>query len=187
LIVPALAYLPYLAAGRGVIGFLPQYFDETSNMSVAFLITQVVTWAGGRPEAVVNTILVFVLAVISLVFMLKPARDGEEAIRRCLWPIGAFALLTQNLQPWYMLWLVPLCALFLRSGSLGLARDAWTVWFVYSSLQVLSYSRYIAMKTVEWTVAVQVLPLFGLPILLTIDQIHRIRAGRRSEHTIGIP
>ena len=44
--------------------------------------------------------------------------DGETALRRSLWMIGAFTLLTQNLFSWYLLWLLPLVAVFVQPGVL---------------------------------------------------------------------
>ncbi len=58
-------------------------------------------------------------AAIALAFVLRPAAGAEAAVRRCIWPVGAFTLLTQNLFPWYMLWLLPLLALY-RGPARGL-------------------------------------------------------------------
>ena len=80
------------------------------------------------------------LAAISLFFVLRPAQSGEQAIRRCIWPLVAFALLTQYLLPWYLLPIVPLCALFVRSGRMGFKPDGWAVLLLITSGSTLGYA-----------------------------------------------
>ena len=59
-------------------------------MSLAYPIGQIAQWAGIQPERAANAVMATTLAVIGLVFILRPAVHGEQALRRCLWPIGAF-------------------------------------------------------------------------------------------------
>jgi hypothetical protein len=87
---------------------------------------------------VLNLIFARVLVIISLDFNLRPAQDAEDAIRRCIYSFGAFTLLTQNLIPRYVLWLVPLVALFLSPGRFGLRFDACTGWFMFTGLVALA-------------------------------------------------
>lgn len=156
-----LPYAFYISQRAGVLGFLPNYFDERFNMGLAgaisFFIERYSTW---KAQAVVNGILAVTLAVLSLYFVLRPARDGADAVRRCIYPIGAFLLLTQNLFPWYVLWLVPLVALFLRPGRFGLRFDAWTGWFLFTGLIALAYTFFIEWRVVEWAIWAQFLPLY---------------------------
>ncbi len=73
----------------------------------------------------------------------------EGAVRRSIWLIGAFTLLTQNLFSWYMLWLLPLLALFLKPGCLlGVRADAWTGWRLFCGLVALSYTFFIGWRPV---------------------------------------
>ena len=115
LVAFGLTYLPYLSIGTAVLGFLPFYFHQAFNFLTAVPIYILVFQAGGPPELVINALIVAVLLAIYLVFLFRPAADAETALRRCLWPIGAYSLLTINLYPWYLLWLVPLLAIFLAS------------------------------------------------------------------------
>ncbi|MBI5301046.1 MAG: DUF2029 domain-containing protein [Chloroflexi bacterium] len=173
----ALIYVPYLSQGSGVIGFLPQYLNERFNIGLAGIVTdliekppapifQAVAHAvNGSASPIVNLLMFAALALIGLVMLLRPAPDAEQAIRRSIWLIGAFTLLTQNLFPWYMLWLVPLLALFVRPGKLGLAFDAWTGWFVFSGLVALAYTFFIVWRPVAWALSLEFIPLYLFLIL----------------------
>jgi hypothetical protein len=117
---------------------------------------------GGHPQSVVNGLLLAVLAATSLAFVLRPAAGAADAIRRCIWPVGAFTLLTQNLFPWYMLWLLPLLALFVGGGPARLVRSwAWGGWFLFSGLVALAYTFFVDWRPVPWALAAQFLPLYG--------------------------
>jgi uncharacterized membrane protein len=163
--VVALAYVPYLAQGTFSAGYLPAYFAETGNMSLAFPIIEITRWLGGQPERVASGVLAAVMLTISFVLVMRPAVNAKQALRRCLWPIGAFLVFTQLLHPWYVLWLVPLVALFLRPGRRGLAFDAWTGWFLFAGTVVMSYTFYIALKLVVWTLLVEFVPLY-VPLIV---------------------
>jgi hypothetical protein len=163
-----LPYLPYLSAGSGVIGYLPNYLKEKFNPGLAYFISEWVKQAGGSPAQVLLALLLVVLAVIFGICILRPPIDGESAIKRCIWPIGTFTLLTQNLFPWYLLWLVPLLAIALpastrmhqsRLGQLPL--NSWGGWWLFSGLVALSYTFFIAWKPMVWASWAQFLPLYA--------------------------
>jgi len=164
----ALAYLPYIAIGTAVVGFLPYYFHQAFNFLTTVPLYILVFQAGGRPEMVINALIMAVLLAIYLVFLFRPAADAETALRRCLWPIGAYTLLTVNLYPWYLLWLFPLLALFLSSRKAetraGLARrllsTSWTGWWLFCGLIALAYTFYIH-RVPDWVaILAQFIPLY---------------------------
>jgi hypothetical protein len=77
--------------------------------------------------------------------------------------MGAFTLLTQNLFSWYLLWLLPLVALFVRPGRLlGLRAEAWTGWWLFCGLVALSYTFFIDWAPVPAALWIQFAPLWGL-------------------------
>jgi alpha-1,6-mannosyltransferase len=172
-----LPYLAYLSQGASVIGFLPNYFDERFNMGLAGIITNLiekppapifVVWSqavGGSAPRVVNMMLAATLLIISITLVVRPSRDARDALHRCLFPIGAFTLLTQNLFPWYMLWLIPLVALFIQRGKLGLHFDAWTGWFLFTGLVVLAYTFFIDWQPLTWAILLEFVPLYAILIL----------------------
>lgn len=173
----ALTYVPYLAEGQAAIGFLPRYFQERFNMGLAAGVTWLVEAMGGHPQTVVNGLLLAAWAAVAAVLLLRPATDAEVAIRRCIWPIGAFTLLTQNLFPWYMLWLIPLLALYV--GRREISRSlSWGGWFLFSGLVVLAYTFFIDWQPVPWALAAQFLPLYGALLGDAWNGWRRWRAAR---------
>jgi len=182
----AACYAPYvLRSGPGVIGYLPNYFHERFNMGLAGLLIPGFTALGFDPDRGVLLLLLLVLGLIALVHVWRPPAGAAAAVRRCLWPIGAFTLLTQNLFPWYMLWLLPLVALFLQS-DVGVVRqgegemrrqEAWTGWWLFCGLVVLSYSFFIEWRPVPWAIALQFIPLY---LFLLADLIRQTQDAVRS-------
>lgn len=169
-------YAPYVARFGLQLGFLPNYLRERFNMGLAALLHPLASLAGLDPDRTVLLLTLGVLALISLWFSWHPAPDGGTAVQRCVWLIGAFTLLTQNLFSWYMLWLLPLVTLFLQPGwLLGLRADGWTGWWLFNGLIGLSYTFFIAWRPVPLAIWAQFGPLY---LLLLFDLISRfIRAN----------
>ena len=167
-------YLPYVViSGPAVLGYLPTYFGERFNMGLAALLIPLFERAGVNPNHGILGLTLTVLAALSVVMIIRPAADGETALRRCVWSIGAFTLLTQNLFSWYMLWLLPLIAIFLRPGRvLRLRLDASTGWWLFCGLVGLSYTFFVTWRPVPWALWLQFVPLY---VLLFIDAVRRLR------------
>lgn len=157
-------YLPYIwTTGPQVLGYLPRYFGERFNMGLASLLIPQLERLGLDPDLGILVFTLGVLALLGLVMILHPAAGGEAAVRRCIWLIGAFTLLTQNLFSWYLLWLLPLVALFVRPGRLlGLRADGWTGWWLFCGLVALSYTFFIHWEPVPVMLWAQFAPLYGL-------------------------
>jgi uncharacterized membrane protein len=171
----AATYLPYLATnGSDVIGFLPKYLREHFNLGpVVNLLLMLFRRMDLDPQPSIGILLLAVLGILSLVMVLRPAADGATALRRCMWLIGAFTLLFYNLFAWYLLWLLPLLALFVQPGRLlGLRADAWTGWWLFSGLIALSYTFFIAWKPLPTWQWVEFLPLY---LLLLADLARRAK------------
>lgn len=193
-----LPYLPFLLRGGSVIGFLPGYFEERFNMGLAGIITgyldsspngivRAIVEFAGNDQHVVNAIMLGVLALAGVALMIRPARDGQQAVRRSIWIIGAYVLFTEDLFPWYVLWLVPLLAISLRPGRFGLRLDAWTGWYLFSGFVALSYTFFIVWKPVDWVALLEFGPLYALLVVPAVwklareirdRRLQRIRLGR---------
>jgi hypothetical protein len=161
-------YLPYLLInGSEVIGFLPKYLKEQFNIGpLVNLLLSLFHQSGFEAKQSVSLLLLAILALVSLTMVLQPAQDGEAALRRCIWLMGAYTLLSYNLFSWYLLWLLPLLALFVRPGRwLGLRADAWTGWWLFSGLIALSYTFFIDWKPVPMAQWVQFWPLYLFLVL----------------------
>lgn len=174
----ALAYLPYLWwNGAAVIGFLPKYFGERFNVGLAGLLRPLWAQSGIDPDRGLMALTALALALLAGWMLYSPAPDGETAIRRCIWLTGAFTLLTQNLFPWYMLWVLPLAALFLRPGRLaGLRADGWTGWWLFCGLVGLAYTFFVNWRPVPAAIWAQFVPLYAL---LMVDLARRLWARRQ--------
>ena len=168
----AVSYLPYLiTSGPQVIGFLPKYLRQLFNESpLVRLLYSFFNRVDFDPREGVSLVMLGALGVIGLWMVLHPAPDGETAIRRSVWLIGAFTLFSQNLFAWYMLWLLPLLAIFLKAGHSGehtrfslprLRMNAWTGWWLFCGLIPLSYTFFITWHRVPAAIWIQYLPLYA--------------------------
>jgi alpha-1,6-mannosyltransferase len=163
LVIVGMTYVPYLARGTFALAYLPTYFAEGGNMSLAFPIVVLMQWLGAPAETIANGVMALTVLVIGLSFVVRPVVEARQALARCLWLIGAYVLLTPLLHPWYLLWLVALLALFLQpGGKYGLRLDAWTGWFLFTGTVAMSYTFYIEHKTIIWTLFVEFVPLYAL-------------------------
>jgi alpha-1,6-mannosyltransferase len=180
-------YSPYvIVSGTQVLGFLPNYFRERFNMGLAGeLIPRFIHW-GIDPHQGMFVLTACVLAMLGVRMVLRPAQSGEEAVHRCVWLIGAFTILTQNLFSWYMLWLLPLIAIYLRPGRLlGLRADAWTGWWLFCGLVALSYTFFIDWRPVRAAIWAQFLPLYALLTVAAVawmSALARRRIWSRPKH-----
>lgn len=96
--VVSLGYAPALVGGVDALGSLPRYVtEEHFNPGL-------VRWLVGLPEASLAAAALWILAVA----WRRRARPLPEA---AVWLVGGFVLLSPNIFPWYVLWLVPFLAL----------------------------------------------------------------------------
>jgi alpha-1,6-mannosyltransferase len=203
--VMVVLYLPYIwLDGGGVLGFLPSYLNEVFNISplVEWLIYRLPHDRLAQSQAYVRMLSLGLWGLASLLMILFPAQDSASALRRCLWPISIITLLNQNLFSWYMLWLLPLLAIFLQEGALrwgkreiklGLRLDAWTAWWLFSGLAALSYTFFIDWKPEPAAIRIQFWPLYILLALSLATGLlrkaripfHRAPGLVRSSHVSG--
>jgi alpha-1,6-mannosyltransferase len=169
------SYLPaVLQQGSAVIGFLPDYLRETFNLSplvqailagLRELNTGFLKGLGLAPLRELALLLLGVLALSWLYMLWRPAHDGETTLRRSLWLIGAFTLLSPDLFSWYLLWLLPLLVIFLQPARFGrlpvLRVDAWTGWWLFCGLAALSYTFFIRWRPLAAAIWAQFLPLYA--------------------------
>jgi hypothetical protein len=162
-------YIPYmLTSGSDVLGFLPRYFQETFNVSpLVSGLESSLRWLGWQTSDKITLIALGLVAIFAGWAIVKPAPDAETALRRCIVPIGVITLFSQNLFSWYMLWLLPLIAIFLEpSGKQWLIftwprLNAWTGWWLFCGLVGLSYTFFIQWRPIQVALYAQLLPLYG--------------------------
>ena len=178
-----LFYLPYvLSSGLGVLGYLPRYIEEMFNVSP--LVSALNYMFDGFKLGLPNMLIPLALGIFLIAAgwaITHPAPDAKTALRRCILPIGVLTLLSQDLFSWYLLWLLPLIAIFLRPSnkSLGILKfprlDAWTGWWLFCGLIGLSYTVFINGEPIRAATLAQFLPLY-LFLLIDFMRFHGIRA-----------
>jgi len=162
----ALGYLPYALQPGAAIGFLPQYFGENFNLGLAKALFELAPHVGWTGAALANAVTFGGLAVLSGVFVLRPRAEARAALWRCAWLIGWFTLWTQNLFPWYLLWLLPLLAVFAEPGRwLGFRLAPGLAWLVFSGTVALAYLFFIRWQVVPLGQAAEYAPLYGLLVI----------------------
>ncbi len=163
----AAGYALYIAPGVDTLGFLPLYRREFFNIGP--LPMALIQWAQANHIDFYLPILILMPALVALVslwFFIVPARTPREAIQRCVWPIGIYLVVSQNLFSWYVLWILPLVALNLQPGRwFGWRLNAGFAWWLFSGLVALSYTLFVTGYAQEWAITIQFIPLYALLIL----------------------
>jgi len=163
-----LFYLPYiLTTETSVLGYLPQYFKENFNISplVAF-INHEFDYVGLDVPYRLTAVTLSMILITAIWCVLHPAPDGMTALRRCILPIGIFTLFSQDLFAWYMLWLLPLTAIFLQPSSITWKMfafpkmDSWLGWWLFCGSVALSYTFFIKWRPVSLAIQFEFLPLY---------------------------
>ncbi len=159
--VLAIGYLYYAVQGANPIGFLPQYFNENFNMGLAHGLFEIAQQRQIPGSTLVNLITFGGLAILSIIFVLRPAATGREALLRCVWLIGWFTLTTQNLFAWYLLWLLPLIVVLVEPGRfIGLKFAPMSAWLIFSGTIALSYLFFVRWRPVSTVQIIEFVPLY---------------------------
>jgi hypothetical protein len=182
----AAGYALYIAPGVDTLGFLPRYTREFFNIGP--LPVALINWATAnridfwRPTAILMPALV---ALVSLWFVISPARSAREAVTRCVWPISIYLIVNHNLFSWYVLWTLPLVAMDLRLGRwLGFQLNVALAWWLFSGLVALSYTLFLTGWAQQWAIDAQFIPLYVLLGFVLLNKlIHIIRSTPAKEPT----
>ncbi len=176
--VLAIGYLVYAVQGTSPIGFLPQYFDENFNLGLAYPLFQVAQQMNVPGSTLVNVITFGGLAILSIIFVLRPAATGRDALIRCVWLIGWFTLTTQNLFAWYLLWLLPLIVVLVEPGRFfGLKFAPMSAWLIFSGMIALSYLFFIHWQPISTGQVVEFVPLYVMLILTLVLRVRKQRVA----------
>jgi len=166
-ITVAVGYGFYMTPGVNTLGFLPQYSREFFNLAPP--VQWLMNWAPAHGIDFYKPVLVLMplsVILVSIYFLVVPARTARQAILRCIVPISLYLLISQNLFPWYVLWILPLVALTLHRGSLiGFLPNTALAWWIFSGLVVLSYTLFITGYAQFWASWAQFIPLYALLVL----------------------
>jgi hypothetical protein len=161
-------YVPYLDAGRKIIGFLPIYFsepDEITNIGLPSLLFAVLH------PAQAGWVLRLVVLVVAVWLFIRREEGTLSLLRQVYLLMSVHTLLLYPaLYPWYLCWLIPLLCFFPSPSWLYFSyvsafayitwpTPTWVLWLEYAPLYVLLG---IEVTGVGFRVAQPTLPLgFG--------------------------
>ncbi|MCK4985160.1 MAG: DUF2029 domain-containing protein [Desulfobacterales bacterium] len=148
-----LLYLPFLAAGNKIAGFLPIYFKnpyESFNLGLKYLIMGLFQ---GLDYFLLSKIFMLVLAAAGFFFFFRE-KQKEQVIRCAYILIGLLiVLMPASLHAWYVIMLIPFLTFF---PSIA--------WLIFTCTVALSYIKYATPMGIMpvWVLLLEYLPLFTL-------------------------
>ena len=161
-----LLYLPYLAAGRKLSGFLPIYLKnpyESFNMGLKYLIMRLFP---GLDYYFLSQLFIVALAAAGLIIFFKIKQNDQ--VLRCAFILTGLLmiLMPASLHPWYVILIVPFLAFYPSPA-----------WLLFSGTVTLSYLKYVTAQGImpTWVLLAEYLPLF---ILLAAGPVLRKAAVR---------
>lgn len=155
-----LLYVPYLSAGKKVLGFLPEYLTnphETFNLGLSAYLMK---FFHTLDPLVIGKIFACALIVASVVVWIKKKRSAIDSLRFAYVLAGLQVVLTSaSLQPWYVVWMIPFLCLFPSPA-----------WLYFSLIVPFSYLKYDSPQGIlpEWVRHMEYIPFF---ILLAVEFI----------------
>jgi alpha-1,6-mannosyltransferase len=152
MLTAALAYLPYLSVGRGVLGYLGGYIDEEGfasgrGFAALWLMEHYLVSVPGATRVYVALAAATMIA-LAIAVAFRRDRSPETAVACLSWLLAVFLVLASPHYPWYFLALVPMLAL--HPSATGWALTLGGPLLLYDSnarLPWLSYDARIALLT----------------------------------------
>jgi alpha-1,6-mannosyltransferase len=144
-------YLPFLSAGKKVMGFLPIYFKnhyESFNLGLKYLIMRLFP---GWNYIVISKIFILILTAAGIFFFFKE-KLKEQHLYSAYVLIGLLIILMPaSLHPWYVIMIIPFLVFF-PSGA----------WLIFTGTVALSYLKYASQAGImsEKVLFMEYLPLF---------------------------
>jgi alpha-1,6-mannosyltransferase len=127
-----LLYLPFLASGRKVLGFLPNYLQnpyERFNLGLKYLMMLLLPQLDYYS---LSKIFLLALAAAGLLIFFKP-KQKDQALRYSYILLGwLLVLMPASLHAWYVIILVPFLCFFPAAA-----------WLLFSCMVTLSYLKYV--------------------------------------------
>lgn len=119
----ALAYLPYLSAGRKVFGFLGLYIEGEGfvEKGARYYLLAFARRFVPLPTSVFLIMAVAALGIVAARWAIKNKRDAKDVARGAMSLIGLYLILTTPRYSWYYAWLIPYLCFVPRAGWLYLA------------------------------------------------------------------
>jgi alpha-1,6-mannosyltransferase len=102
-------YLPFLGAGRQVLGFLPGYVQQEglATGEGIFVIEALRAWVPLPGWATLAYVLAAAAALGSMALIVVCRLPVKQSMTSALWLLAAFTLFVSPHLPWYFTWLLP--------------------------------------------------------------------------------
>ncbi|UCG11289.1 MAG: hypothetical protein JSU72_12115 [Deltaproteobacteria bacterium] len=157
-------HLPYLSAGRKIVGFLPVYLKspyESFNLGLKYFLMRTFP---SSDHFFLTKIFVGIVLAVSLAVFFK--QKDKKAVLKYSYILISMQLIfvPAALHPWYVVWLIPLLAFYPSPG-----------WLIFSGTVALSYLKYVKGIMPTWVLWLEYLPLYGL---LIMEYLWRQRASQ---------
>jgi hypothetical protein len=181
LVTIALGYLPYLAPKVDTLGFLAKYGREFFNIGpIIYTYIDATTKLGLPWYRSVTLLMLGLMVIFSLYCWWRPARNSQQAVLRCTYPIAIYLFANMNLFSWYALWLlIPLSLLLkLRPDRRFFQLDFAFAWWIFTGLLAWSYVFFVTGEYQPWSGWVQFYPFYGLLIIALLGRLLPLVKGR---------
>lgn len=118
----ALAYAPYLGAGWGVLGYLPEYFKEEGFVHAGnrYVLLALARKAVPLPTPAYSIAAALALACFAAWLLFGKRRDVIDVARGASAMIGLFLILSSPRYGWYIAWIIPFLVFAPSAGWLYL-------------------------------------------------------------------
>jgi len=130
-IIFLLIYLPYIGAGKKIVGFLPEYFgnpNESFNLGLRAYLLKL--FPGIDPLVFTAIFAAILLCAVGLAWIRH--KDTSSALRFSYYLASLQIIFTgASLHPWYVIWIIPFLVLFPSPA-----------WLYFSFAVCLSYLAY---------------------------------------------
>jgi alpha-1,6-mannosyltransferase len=174
----AAMYLPYVDAGKKVLGFLPSYFSdpyEIFNPGLPQIALLRAAELFSFPSSSIRFVFVFSLLAFLILFIRWSEKHTDDLVTKCYIVLSGYILLIYPaLHPWYLAVLIPfLCLIPSRA------------WLYLSLVLPLSYLKYLTSDGAMpvWVSLVQFIPLY---VLLALEYARTQPLNeRRSQWYLG--
>jgi hypothetical protein len=160
--VVAVAYLPYLGAGRGLFAGLSNYATGWEGNDSLFRLIR----AAGNSKAQAE----LVAAVVVLMLVAHALQSRMEPLGAAFFLLAGFLFLSPNAFPWYFTWIVPFLCFYSRAPLLLVS-----VTCVLGYAPVVAYAAGQPYRDSPFILALEYAPVFGW---LTFQGWQEIRNSR---------
>lgn len=162
-------YLPYAGAGAAALGSVGQFAHEASGAGPYRWLL-----AAGLGATPTRVLLLAALAAAVAFSAVRPPGDLTGACRHAALLLGATLLASSQVQPWYLLWLLPLLCVAPEPGLLWACATAPALYLSFRGAEVVSPD---LVAVVVWAPTVALLGV----------SLGRSRGGRRRETRPALP